>query len=126
MINKVLIDAILKPASETVKSQIIKDAMEYVDSMYDTENKRQLHILTCLANPDAIVTVDDVNKEYLDNHKELIFASDSLKLIDYKIISVNNVGCYVEINYNYCDEDGHNYNNTININFINYPELINK
>lgn len=126
MIKKVIVAALLKPALDIVKEDIIYDIFAYIDNMYDSGDRQQLHILSCLADASSMVTIDDVNVQWLNEHKNLIMESDNYKLKDYKIVSVNNVGCYVEINYNYYDKTGNTYNSTTSISFLNYPEIINK
>lgn len=131
MINKSIIKAVLDAANKESKDLIIIELLNHISLNYDYNDSKGGHILEMLVDPKAVVTIKDVNLDYINkNLNLLIYNHDKCNIRNIKVDSVDNIDCNIKITYEYLekineDRDDVSYTSSYsNINFIDYPDIL--
>ena len=133
MINKTIIDAILKVSTPESKNDIIKMFIEHIHQGMSYNDDKVNNILAMLVDKSMIKTKEDINFDYIKEHfDKWLWRSEDYNIRNVKFYSVDNIDCIVSIRYEYIEklnEDNENISwkeSTINISWIDYPEVLKK
>ncbi len=131
MINKKILDAILRTAENNNKNLVISEIFKHISLNYDYNDLRANHVLEMLVDANAIISVDDINMDYiLKNLKDFIYSYEEYNIKDVTVGEIDNIDCIVKINYNYLekineDRDDVSYKSGyVNISFIDNPKIL--
>ena len=132
MINKSIIAAILKSATQERKDKVINEFLNHLSATYDYNDTRASHILEMLCG-EHIINIGDVSEYYIENHLELLtYNHEELNIKNIKIAGVDNIDCVVKVEYEYLEkinEDRGDVSYTPTyalINFIDNPDILSK
>ena len=133
MINKTIIDVVLKAADEKSKIAVIKELLNHISLNYDYNDNKAGHILEMLVDASTIVKIEDINLDYINEHLNLlIYNHDKYNIRNIKIDSIDNIDCTVRVVYEYLekineDRDDVSYTSNYNsISFIDNPDILKK
>lgn len=131
MVNKNIINAIIKNASQQDKDNIIKMFIDYIQDNVSYNDNKVNHILEMLIDKSVIKTVDDVNKDFIkDNIQLCVWQYDQYNIKDINIIGIDNINCTVNISFKRMakiDEDRGDIDwddCTSNISYIDNPKVL--
>lgn len=133
MISNKLINAVLKSADVTNIENIIKELIKHFNIVYDYNDNYKNHILEMLVDNKAIITEDDIDVSYVKNNiNNFIYKPEKYNIKDVTFKYIDNIECVVAFDYKYIEkinedkEDITYTNGTININYIDYPQVLKK
>ena len=131
MINKNILEAVLKASAISNKDVVLKELLTHINNNFDYNNEKADHIIGMLMGNENPVTVDRFNKDYIENNLNcLIWNCDKYNIKDIKAISVDNIDCTIRIEYSYIekineDKDYVPYNNSYqDVSFIDHPGIL--
>lgn len=133
MINKAIIKAVLNTATKESKVIVINELLNHISLSYDYNDNKAGHILEMLVDPNAVITIKDVNLDYVNRSLGLLmYNHDKYNIRNIKVDSVDNIDCNIKITYEYLekineDRDDVSYTSSYsNINFIDNPDILKK
>lgn len=133
MFSENLINALLKTATVEAKDNLIKMVIKNIHSNYSYDDDKINHFVEMLVDKSAIKNIGDVNLEYIKNNLEIIkYNHENFNIKDIKIDSVDNIDCVVIIKYKAIEkinedrEDITYTDYTVNISYLNFPEVLKK
>lgn len=131
MINKNILYAVLKVSTTSNKDTVLEELLTHVANNYDYNDAKAGHIIGMLIGNEKPVTIDNFNKDYIENHLNLlIWSYDKYNIKDIKVVSVDNISCTIRIAYAYLDKmnenkDNMSYTNSYqDISFIENPGIL--
>ena len=131
MINKKLVKALLKSATQESKTVIIEELLNHISMNYDYNDQKAGHILEMLVDNSSVVCSSDVNLDYIRaNPKLLMYKHEDYNINDIKVSDIDNIDCYVKISFKYLekineDRDDVTYTETAtNINYLDNPDIL--
>ena len=131
MVNKNVIDAIIKYAPLQDKDNIIRMFIDYIQDDTSYNDAKVSHILEMLIDKTTIKGIDDVNKDFVKNNMQLcVYQCDQYNIKDIDIIGVDNINSTVKISYKRMlkineNKDDINWDKcTSCIDYISYPEVL--
>lgn len=131
MINKNVLYAILKASTTRDKDIVLEELLTHVGNNYDYNDEKAGHIIGMLMGNEKPVTVDRVNKDYIENNLNcLLWSYDKYNIKDIKAISVDNIDCTIRIEFAYFekineDKDNVSYTKTYqDVSFIDNPGIL--
>ena len=131
MINPKIFNAVLMAATKETKDLVLKELLKHVDNNYDYNNTKVGHIIDMLIDKNAVITTENVNLKWVENHQDmLIYQIDKYNIRNISIDSVDNIDCTVRINFEYIekvneDREDVSYTSSYSkINFNDYPEIL--
>lgn len=133
MINKTIVNVVLKAAGEISKADVIKEVLNHISLNYDYNDNKANHILEMLVDASAIVKIEDINLDYINEHLNLLmYKHDEYNIRNIKVNSIDNIDCTVKVTYEYLekineDRDDVSYTSSYsNISFIDNPDILKK
>lgn len=131
MINKNILYAILKVSATGDKNIVLEELLNHVGNNYDYNDEKAGHIIGMLTGIENPVTIDRVNKDYIENNLNcLVWNYDKYNIKDIKAVSVDNIDCTIRIEYAWLkkiDEgkDDVSYANSYqDVSFIDNPGIL--
>lgn len=131
MINPKIFNAVLMAATKETKDLVLKELLKHVDNNYDYNNNKAGHIIDMLIDKNAVITTEEVNLKWVENHQDmLIYQIDKYNIRNISVDSVDNIDCTVRINFEYIekvneDREDVSYTSSYSkINFNDYPEIL--
>lgn len=131
MINPKIFNAVLMAATKETKDLVLKELLKHVDNNYDYNNNKAGHIIDMLIDKNAVITTEEVNLKWVENHQDmLIYQIDKYNIRNISVDSVDNIDCTVRINFEYIekvneDREDVSYSSSYSkINFNDYPEIL--
>lgn len=133
MINKSIIKAVLNSATKESKDEVLNELLNHISLSYDYNNNKAAHILEMLCDSKSIVSVKDINLDYICKNLNLvIYNHDKYNIKNIKVAGVDNIDCIVKIEYEYLEKvnedrgDVSYTNSCVNISFIDNPDILKK
>ena len=133
MINKAIINAVLNSATKESKDKVLNELLNHISLNYDYNDSKGGHILEMLVDPKAVVTIKDVNVDYINENLNLLrYNHEDYNIRNIIVDSVDNIDCNIKITYEYLekineDRDDVSYTSSYsNINFIDNPDILKK
>lgn len=133
MINKSIIKAVLSAASKESKDLIINELLNHISINYDYNDRKSGHILEMLVDPKTIISVKDIDFDYINKNLSLIvYNHDKYNIKNVKVTGIDNIDCTIRIEYEYLEKvnedrgDVSYMNSYTNINFIDNPDILKK
>lgn len=133
MINKSITNVVLKAAGEVSKIEVIKELLNHISLNYDYNDNKAGHILEMLVDPSAIVKIEDINLNYINEHLNLLlYKHNEYNIRNIKVESIDNIDCTVKVSYEYLekineDRDDVSYTNGYSsISFIDNSDILKK
>lgn len=133
MINKNIIKTLLKAATVESKNAVINELLNHVSLGYDYNDNKAGHILEMLCDCNAVVSVKDININYVNNNINLLMYNyEKYNIKNIHIIDVDNIDCVVKIGFEYLEkinedrDDVSYFNGNANISFIDNPDILKK
>jgi len=133
MINKNIINTLLKAATTESKNAIIKELLNHISLGYDYNDIKAGHILEMLCDSDTVISVKDINVNYINNNLNLVmYNHEKYNIKNICVMDVDNIDCIVKIRFDYLekineDRDDISYSNgQTNISFIDNPDILKK
>ena len=133
MINKSIIKAILGASTKESKDIVINELLNHISLSYDYKDNKAGHILEMLVDPNAVVTIKDMNLDCINRNLGLLmYKHEKYNIRNIKVDSVDNIDCNIKITYEYLekineDRDDVSYTSSYsNINFIDNPDILKK
>lgn len=131
MVNKNIINAIIKTASLDDKDNVIKILIDYIQDDASYNDAKVSHILEMLIDKTAIKTIDEVNKTFVeDNIKLCVWQYDQYNIKDINIIGIDNINCTVKISFKRMEKINEDRGDidwddcTSCISYIDYPKVL--
>ena len=131
MLNKAVIDAVLRIATPESKDNIIKMFINYIHDGMNYNDDKCNHILEMLVDKSSIKTNESVNLGYIQEHPNLImWKHEEYNIKDIELIGVDNINCIVMIKYKYLEKinedraDVDYQDNRANISYIDNPDIL--
>ena len=131
MINKNILQAVLKASAISNKDVVLKELLTHINNNFDYNNEKADHIIGMLMGTEKPITVDRLNKDYIENNLNLLmWQPDKYNFKDIKAVSVDNIDCTIRIEYSYIekineDNDEVSYNTYYqDISFIDNPRIL--
>lgn len=131
MINKNILKAVLMAATVEAKNAMLKELLNHISFNYDYNDEKAGHIIACLMDKNEIVTIDKVNKDWLNTHLgKLIYEADKYNFKDIQPVAVDNIDCTVKVDFKVLekineDRDDVSYKDTYTyLSFIDNPEIL--
>lgn len=131
MINKNIINTLLKAATTESKNAIIKELLNHISLGYDYNDTKAGHILEMLCDSDTVISVKDINVDYINKNLNLVMYNyEKYNIKNICVIDVDNIDCVVKISFDYLkkineDRDDISYcNGQTNISFIDCPCIL--
>ena len=131
MVNKNVINAIIKNALLQDKDNVIKMFIDYIQDNVSYNDDKVSHILEMLIDKTAIKTIDDVNKDFVEDNMQLcVWQYDNYNIKDIEIIGINNIDCLVKISYKRMEKINEDRgdidweNCTSSISYIDNPKVL--
>ena len=131
MINKNILYAVLKASTTRDKDIVLEELLTHVGNNYDYNDEKAGHIIGMLMGNEKPVTIDIVNKDYIENNLNcLVWDYDKYNIKDIKAVSVDNIDCTIRIEYAWLkkiDEgkDDMSYANSYrDVSFIDNPGIL--
>jgi len=131
MINKNIINTLLKAATTESKNAIIKELLNHISLGYDYNDIKAGHILEMLCDCDTVISVKDINVDYINKNLNLImYNHEKYNIKNICVMDVDNIDCIVKIRFDYLekineDRDDVSYSNgQTNISFIDCPGIL--
>lgn len=133
MINKNIINTLLKAATTESKNAIIKELLNHISLGYDYNDTKAGHILEMLCDSDTVISVKDINIEYVNNNLNLVmYDHEKYNIKNVCVMNIDNIDCVVKISFDYLekineDRGDISYSNSqTNISFIDCPGILKK
>ena len=131
MINKNILYAILKTATTRDKDIVLEELLDHVGNNYDYNDAKAGHIIGMLMASEKPVTVNMLNKEYIENNLNLLmYNCEKYNIKDIKATSVDNIDCIIHIEFAYLekiykDRSDISYTTSYqDISFVNNPGIL--
>lgn len=128
MIDKKIVNAVYKAASETNKNDVINEIIKHISLNYDYNNSKQQHVLEMLVDGYSIVTPGDVDIDYIKNNPErLIYHAEQYDIDNIAIADIDNIECIIRFTFDYISKDDDTktiHHNSTNVSFIDYPKVL--
>lgn len=131
MVNKNIINAIIKNSLLDNKDNVIKIFIDYIQDNVDYNDAKVSHILEMLVDKTAIKTIDNINKSFVeDNMKLCVWQYDQYNIRNINIIGIDNIDCTVKISYERIEKINEDRGDidwdycTTNISYIDYPKVL--
>lgn len=133
MISKAIIEAVIKQAKPVDKDRMLEAFIGKLGGDYSYNDDKVNHCLELLLGASQLVNPGDVDMDYIKkNINKYIYKPENYIIKDIELKSIDNIEGIVYVNYTfkekineYRDDIDFNYN-TINISFIDYPEVLKK
>ena len=131
MLNKAIINAIIKSASVENKNEMIRMFIDYVHKGKSYNDDKCNHILEMLVDKTTIKTNKDVDIDYIkENPQLLMWNYEKYNIRDIELDRVNNIDETVVVKFKYIEkinEDNENcsYNDNLSdISYIDNPKVL--
>lgn len=133
MINKAIIKAVLDSSTKESKDKVLSELLNHISINYDYNDNKAGHILEMLCDSNTVISVKDINLDYINNNLNLIiYNPDKYNIRNIKAVSVDNIDCTVKVEYEYIEKinednaDASYSNSYTNISFIDNPNMLKK
>ena len=133
MINKAIIKAVLDSSTKESKDKVLNELLNHISMSYDYNDSKAGHILEMLVDSKTVISIKDINIDYINNNLNLIiYNPDKYNIRNIKVVAVDNIDCTVKVEYEYMEKinednaDVSYSNSYTNISFIDNPNMLKK